>query len=191
MKLIDLVRKNRSIRRFNESHVIDRDELLNLIDHARLSASGRNQQSLKYIISNQPAQNEKIFPLLGWAGFIKEWDGPAKGERPSAYIIVLHDNQIASNHYCDEGIAMQSITLAAAEADLGCCMIASVDRTKLRDILSIPEHLKILNVVAIGKPAEQVVLEELRNNDYKYWRDDQEVHHVPKRPLSGIVLSDE
>lgn len=187
MELIDLIRKNRSIRRFDESMKIDQQLLINFVEHARLSASARNQQSLKFLLVNDTEKNQKIFPLLRWAGYLTDWDGPGEGERPAAYIVVLHDNKIAKSHFCDEGIAMQSITLAAAEAGFGCCIIASVDRDKLRSTFRLPGHLDILDVVAIGKPAEKAVLEEMTSADYKYWRDEHDVHHVPKRPQSEIL----
>ncbi len=187
MELIELVRKNRSIRRFEESFKIDLEQLSYFVEHARLSASARNQQSLKFLALNRYQDNEAIFPLLRWAGYLKDWEGPAEGERPSAYIVVMHDKTIASSHFCDEGIAMQSITLAAAESGLGCCIIASVDREKLRTAFNIPDNLDILDVIAIGKPAEKVVVEEMTDGDYEYWRDEQDVHHVPKRSLSDIL----
>ncbi len=82
--LADLIKKCRSYRRFYEDVPIKQDDLLAMIDNARLSASGKNAQSLKYIISNTPESNARIFPHLMWAGYLKEWPGPEEGERPAA-----------------------------------------------------------------------------------------------------------
>ncbi len=189
MQLIDLIKRTRSYRRFDENHLITEPTLRYLVDHARLGASARNQQSLKYIVVNFTMKCRQIFPLLSWAGYLKNWSGPAEGERPTAYIIVLHDKNIAERHFCDEGIAMQNILLAATELKLGGCIIASVKREKLRELIQIPEHLEILDVIALGKPTEEVVLEEMEDDNYEYWRDEKEVHHVPKRPLDSIVIN--
>src|SRR6056297_3355434 len=168
MKVIDLIRKTRSYRRFDESHAIPEQTLRNLIDHARLGASARNQQSLKFLVVYDAGKCNQIFPLLAWAGYLKDWEGPAEDERPTAYIIVLHDKNIAERHFCDEGIAMQNTLLAATELKLGGCIIASVKRDELRKLIQIPEHLEILDVIALGKPTEKVIIEEMKNDDYKY-----------------------
>jgi len=69
------------------------------------------------------------------------------------------------------------------------CMIGMIKRTKLRDILNIKEHFKILLVLALGKPKEEVMIETVGDDDnIKYWRDNDSVHHVPKRKLEDIIL---
>jgi nitroreductase len=189
--LRELVVKNRSFRRFDETHAIDKGTLRSLIDLARLSPSGANLQPLKYMLSITKDRNDLIFPLLSWAGYLKDWSGPVEGERPSAYIVILGDTDIRKNFGCDHGIAAQSIMLGAAELGLGGCMIASIQKDALREALKIPDHLEILLVLALGKPVEEVVLEALKpDGDIKYWRDENQVHHVPKRDLGEIILPD-
>lgn len=185
----ELLKKNRSYRRFDESIRISREELYEMADAARLSASARNSQPLKYYISSDPTLNQKIFPTLAWAGYLKDWPGPDEGERPSAYIIQLHDKNIAGSYFCDDGIAAQSILLTAVEMGYGGCIIGSVKKEKLSEILSLPSNLSIIQVLALGKPAEKVVIDEIRNNDIKYWRDEMDVHHVPKRSLKEIIFA--
>ena len=186
--LKDLILKNRSYRRFYQSERITASLLTDWIDLARNSASARNIQPLKYLLSTEETLNARIFENLAWAGYLADWPGPEEGERPSAYIIMLHDTNISPNYHCDDGIAAQSILLGAAEAGYGGCMIYSVNRAKLAELLNLPEHLPIIQVIALGKPKETVVLEEMKNNDVKYWRDENRVHHVPKRSLEEIVL---
>ena len=129
--LKDLILKNRSFRRFQEDVAIDRDLLKELIDLARLSASSANRQPLKYLLSCEPELNAVIFPHLGWAGYLRDWDGPAEGERPSAYIIVLVDTDISKNASCDHGIVAQSILLGAVEKGFAGCMIGSIQKQEL------------------------------------------------------------
>jgi nitroreductase len=189
MSLRDLILKNRSYRRFHQEVAIERDTLVDLIDLARCSASGSNRQPLKYVISCEPEKNALIFPLTRWAGFLTDWDGPAEGERPAAYIVILGDTEIRASAGVDHGIAAQSIMLGATERGLGGCMIGSVDRPKLREALSIPERYEILLVLALGQPSEKVVLEDVGSDgDIRYYRDAQDVHHVPKRTLDEIIL---
>jgi nitroreductase len=187
--LRDLILKNRSYRRFDETVAIDENTLRELVDLGRLSASGANLQGLKYILSADRDRNAAIFPALRWAGYLKEWGGPGPGERPSAYIVILGDTAISKNFGVDHGIAAQSILLGAVERGLGGCMIASVERDALRQTLAIPEQYEILLVLALGKPVEQVQLDPLGpDGSIKYWRDAQGVHHVPKRALDDLIL---
>lgn len=186
----DLILKNRSFRRFYQDFVITGDVLEELVELGRLSASAANLQPLKYMLFCDPETNAAIFPHLAWAGYLKGWGGPAEGERPSAYIIILGDKNISSGFGCDHGIAAQSILLGAAEKGIGGCMIGSIDRQGLRNTLNIPEQYDIILVLALGKPSEKVVLETTQSPDnIKYWRDKEDVHHVPKRPLNEIIIN--
>jgi nitroreductase len=183
-----LVAANRSYRRFDESVSIDRSLIRSWIELARLSPSGRNMQPLKYVICNDMKTNALIFESLAWAGYLKEWPGPKEGERPVAYLAVMKDKSLAENIFCDDGIAMQSILLGAVSSGFGGCIIGSFNKAKIRHILDLPDHLDILYVVALGKPAETVVTEDLEGEDIRYWRDSQSVHHVPKRTLDELIF---
>jgi nitroreductase len=186
----DLVVKNRTYRRFDQDFAIGVDTLRELVELARLSGSAGNKQPLKYILSCDPLKNALIFEHLAWAGYLTDWPGPAEGERPSAYILMLGDKEISSSFDFDNGIAAQSILLGAVEKGLGGCMIASIQRPKLREKLNIPDRYEILLVIALGKPVETVILETVKaDGDIKYWRDHDGRHHVPKRSLDDIVLA--
>lgn len=185
----DLVLKTRSYRRFQQSASVTEATLRELVDLARLSGSGGNLQPLKFMLSWEPDKNAAIFATLAWARYLKDWGGPVEGERPSAYITVLGDKDISQNFGNDTGIAVQSILLGATEKGLGGCLIGSVNRPALRDVLALPERFEILLVIALGKPAETVVIDPLGpDGNIKYWRDDRSTHHVPKRALDDIII---
>ncbi|MFZ0930066.1 MAG: nitroreductase family protein [Syntrophobacteraceae bacterium] len=187
--LADLVLKNRSYRRFYQKHSIDSKTLKDLVNLARLSASAGNVQPLKYILSCDPQKNALIFPHLTWAAFLEDWPGPNDGERPSAYIIILGDREISQSFGCDHGIAAQTMLLGAAEKGLGGCIIGSIQRENLKTALEIPPRFDILLVLALGKPKESVVIERVDvSGNTKYWRDNEGVHHVPKRSLEDIII---
>ena len=188
--IADLVQKNRSCRRFYQNVPIESETLEELVGLTRYCASAANLQPLKYILSYEPEKNALIFKHLAWAAYLKEWKGPPEGERPSAYIIVLGDTTISKAFGCDHGIAAQTILLCATVMGLGGCMIGSIKRNELRQALSIPAHLEILLAIALGKPKETVVIETVGpDGDIKYWRDSQDVHHVPKRSLDEIIVA--
>lgn len=191
MDFKDLVKKNRSYRRFDQSEGIDRERLMELVSYARISPSGANRQPLKFHLSSEAALNERIFPTLAWAGYLKDWAGPVPGERPAAYITILLDKSISQSAGVDPGIAAQSITLGAVEKGLGACMIASVRKQELINILGLDgSRFEVLLVIALGKPVEQVEIEDLAPGEagIEYWRDAGDVHHVPKRSLDELIL---
>ena len=191
MDLKTLILKSRSYRRFDESYAIDADILRSLVELAQYSPTGNNMQPLKFWLSNTPEMNNRIFPHLGWAGSLKDWKGPEAGERPSAYIIILGDTDIQLSFGVDHGIAAQSMMLGAVEKGFGGCMIGSAQRKRLQESLGIPERYKILLVLALGKPIESVVTEPIGENDsVKYYRDEDGIHHVPKRDLDALILHD-
>lgn len=189
MGIKELIERNRSYRRYDQNVTVEREVLEELVELARKSASARNLQPLKYALVHDRERNAIVFDHVGWAGYLTTWSGPAEGERPSAYIVVLGDTTIATDFGCDHGIAAQSILLGAVERGLGGCMIASVRRAELAAALDIPRHLRVLLVIALGQPAERVVLEDVGpSGSIEYYRDRSDVHHVPKRPVSEIVV---
>jgi len=189
--IAELVKENRSCRRFYEDHAVEPETLKEFVNLARMSASAANLQPLKYILSCDPQKNAEIFSCLAWAGYLKDWPGPEEGERPAAYIVVLGDTSISESAGCDHGIAAQTILLGAREKGLAGCMLGSIDRKALRNNLNIPSQLKILLVLAIGKPREKIVLETVgSDNSIRYWRDNEDVHHVPKRKLEDIIAAE-
>lgn len=185
----NLITRNRSVRRFHQDEAISGETLRWLVNLARLSASAANRQPLKYLLANEPARNEQIFSCLAWAAYLQDWPGPGPGERPAAYVVVLGDTAISKDFGCDQGIAVQSILLGARERGLGGCIIGAINKDQLRTSLNISQQYDILLVVALGRPQEIVAIEEIpADGDIKYWRDEQGVHHVPKRKLEEIIL---
>lgn len=186
--LLDLIKKNRSYRRFDAQHAISADCLKQLVELARLSPSAANLQPLKFHLSAEKELNDKIFPNTIWAGYLKDWHGPGENERPTAYITLLGDTSIAKSFDTDAGIASQSILLGATELGLGGCIFGSIKRDELRKILNIPAHMEILYVIALGKPVENMEIETAQNGNIKYYRDENQTHHVPKRPLEELII---
>lgn len=188
--LKDLLLKNRSYRRFDESFVIKDEELRSLIELARLTPSSVNMQPLRYVLINDGKTNARVFKTLGWAGLLKNWNGPEKGERPSAYIVILCDNTIAKNMKIDVGITAQTIMLGAAELGLGGCMLGSVNRSVLAEILNIDiQRYSIELVLALGKPAETVKIVDIpESGSTAYYRDESGVHYVPKRSVDDLFI---
>lgn len=186
----DLVLKNRSYRRFVEERRISTDELKELVELARNVPSTVNSQAIRFRLVNDADTCDKVFGTLGWAGLLKDWPGPQKGERPAAYIVLLCDQTVGKDKKYDDGICAQTILLGAVEKGLGGCMLGNVKRDVLAEILGIDtERYSIDLVVALGKPDEKVVLTEVgEEGSTAYYRDDSGVHYVPKRKLDDLIV---
>jgi len=186
MDLAELIKKNRTYRRFDGSFKIDKAELLSLLEIARLTPSAANLQPLRFVISTEMEKNTRIFAKLKWAAYL-DWSGPSEMERPSAYIVILTDTTISKNPLYDTGIASQTLLLQAVEKGWGGCIFLSVNREELKKELNLTENLEIVSVIALGKPVEEVIVEELTDS-VKYWRDEKNIHHVPKRKLADLIV---
>lgn len=189
MNVKELVTKNRSYRRFQESEPLSTEQLRGLVELARLSASAANLQPLKFMLSNEPVRNGAVFSCLRWESFIKGFPAPGKGRRPAAYIVVLGDTSITKDFSCNHGIAAQSILLGAVEMGFGGYILTDFDGQALAGFLNIADRYRILMVIALGLPRERVVVTEAVDGKITYWRDINKVHHVPKRSLNEIILN--
>jgi nitroreductase len=187
--LKEIAFKNRSYRRFDNSVAIPMTTLEELAGLARLCPSAANRQPLRFILCNAPADNEAIFGCLKWAAYLKDWEGPAPAERPSAYIVVLNTAKDWDMAKIDLGIMAQTMLLGAVEKGLGGCMLGAIDREQLRECLGLPAELEISLVLALGKPVEDVRIVDLpEDGSIRYYRDDAGTHYVPKRSTADLIL---
>ena len=186
-----LVAGARSYRRFDESRKITKEELEELVDLGRMSPSGANRQYLCYAVSCDEETNQKIFPTIGWAAALPEWPGPVPGERPTGYILILRDLTLQKALTVDEGISAQSIFLGARAMGYGGCMLMNIRKDELLDIFGLdPERYAVSMLIALGVPAETVKMVPVVDGQTKYYRDEAQVHYVPKRSLEEVLVAE-
>lgn len=185
-----LVEKCRSYRRFEENQRIGEKHLQELVDLVRFTASTANSQALKYRIVFTEEECARLFPCIAWAGALPDWDGPEEGERPSGYILICCDQSLGKNKLWDDGITAQTIMLGAVEMGFGGCMIGSFQRKEAAEILGIDQEKYSLDLLlALGKPKEKVVIVPVKEDgSIRYYRDEEQVHYVPKRALEDVLL---
>lgn len=189
--LRQLMIADRTVRRFKENMEVSEDTLRRLVELTRYCPSGRNAQPLRYVLVREESLRERIYPLLKWAGYFTEWDGPEKGERPAAYLIQCLDTKYGQNCLCDDGLQLEAITLGMRTLGLGGCIIKAFNAPALSDVLGLEERYVPRYVLALGYPAEEVVIEDMSGSedaDFKYYRTPDRVHHVPKRPLDELII---
>ena len=187
----DLVRSSRSYRRFAEDEPLSYGDLAALVNAARFAPSGTNMQTLRFHIAVEPAERSAVFSRLHWAAQLRDWNGPAAGERPTGYIAVCAPKALAANpiRLIDTGIAAQTIALAAASRGLGCCMLRSFD-PDLNDVMGVSAVDYVTELVlALGERGERVALATSETeHGLAYWRDDEGIHHVPKLALEDLLV---
>ena len=184
----ELILKTRSYRRFNAAREITMDELRKMIDGARCSGSSANRQRIRFALVNTKDACDKMFENVAFAGYLKEWHGPTESERPTAYIVMMcEEENIDTSLAIDMGIAAQSILLVATEMGLGGCMIRSFKKDEVDKILSRNGYNSAF-VIALGEPAETVYLTEVKDGDIKYFRDEKDNHAVPKYSLDELII---
>lgn len=186
MSVYDLIKKRRSIRRF-EQRPIAEELLRGFVDAARLAPTGANLQPLKFKIVNDAELCRQIFAQTKWAGYLPDWN-PTEKEAPTAYIAVCVDMEIKkAEDFCDIGAAAQNIFLTAQEQGIAACWLGAINKPEISRILHIEAPIKLHTVIALGYPAEQSETAEYTGS-VKYYYDENGVLHVPKRSLEDVLL---
>ena len=185
--IIDLIRDNRSFRRFDSEKRIKREELMAMVEGARCSASAANLQRIRYALVTEKSECDAIFQNIAFAGYLKSWGGPTEFERPTAYVVMMAEKEPDINIAIDAGIAAQSMLLIAREIGYGGCMIRSFKKAEVEAILNRAGY-SIVMIIALGSPTETVYLTDAKDGDIKYFRDENDNHAVPKLSLDEIVI---
>lgn len=190
MNFKELVTTNRSYRRYDNSKKISKNELESLVELVKYVPSGANRQAIRFALVCDDETNAKVYSSLGWAGYLPEWNGPIESERPTGYIIFLDDLKYGKPMSEDIGIAAQTIGLGARAMDLGVCIFKNYKGGEILNTLGLSEEkYKVSLVMSVGYPVEEVVIDDIHiGDDIKYYRDEKEVHHVPKFVLEDLIV---
>lgn len=188
MNVYEAVTSRRTIRKFRQEP-LDRNDIIKIIDCARLAPSGANLQPLKYAIADDKQTLEKIYPMTKWAGYIPSWQ-PSENERPAAYIAVLNDTSIkpTEKSECDGGAAVMSMILEAQELGIGSCWLGAIDRSGIKKLLGLEDKLDVMYLLALGYPAQEGEAFEMTDGDVHYYFDSEGNAHVPKRTMDDIII---
>ena len=191
--LIDIAKANRSYRGYDESYVFTKEELLDLVNITRFVPSSVNKQPFKYYVSYEKEEVALIQSMTKWAAALPEMELPHPGKRPTGFVIVCQDLDINPNparYSTDIGIVAQTLLLYAAEKGLGGCMIGNFKPEEVKEKLNLGDNLHPVLIIALGKPDEKIVLTDLENGENSnYYRDENDVHYVPKRKLEDIIIN--
>lgn len=190
--LKELLKKNRSYRGYDQSVPVTWEQMLDMVDCVRYAPFSQNYQSFKYVLVHTRAGCDALQPCTGWARGLPDMTLPHPGHCPTGFIVMCYDSTIGpgvDRFWKDVGICAQTILLRATEMGLGGCMIGNFNPEKVRETLELEERFRPVLIIALGKPDETVVLTELKPGEsYNYYRDENDVHYVPKRPLEELII---
>ena len=186
MEIKEAISKRRSIRKFQQKP-ISREILLDLVDMARMHASGNNLQPVRYAVINDSDINSKIFVLTKWAGYLPDFN-ILPGEEPTAYIVLFRDNRIKKSCDFDIGAAATNIMLTAVDHGLGTCCIGSFSREPLAALLSLDPELVPELIIALGYPAHESRAVSCADGNIRYSQTADGTFEVPKRSLDDVIV---
>lgn len=188
MNIKEAIMKRRTIRKFTQEKISE-DKLIELIDCARVAAYGANMQPLKFRIITDDNELSSIFPMTKWAGYLSDGT-PKEDERPTAYIVILGDRDIKSNgaFEVEAGAAVTTMMLEAVEMGLATCWLGAIDRENIKNSLEIPKNFDVLYLLALGYPKQESKMCDMKDNDVKYFLDENAVINVPKRSLEDVIV---
>ena len=183
----EIMNQRRSIRRFKQKPIA-LDFLQELVNVARVAPSAANLQPLEYIIIDDSPVCKQVFETINWAAYLQPKWSPSPEEQPTAYIIILCNTEIANASFSkyDVGLASENIMILAETEDVGSCMICSFNHESVRNLLKIPSKYSLETIIALGYKKEQAVMVPLEDS-VEYWRDQKDVHYVPKREMKDIL----
>ncbi len=187
MTVYEAVKERHTIRKFTQEPPV-REELLQIVDSARLAPYGANAQPLKYAIVTDEGKRRELYPYIKYAGFLKDWD-PAFEECPTAFIVILNDTAIkpTAKSECDSGIALASMCLAARELGYGSVCLGAINRAEIKKTLGLDERYDITYLLGIGYPAQTGEVFDY-TDDLKYYFDENGNVHVPKRTMDEVLV---
>ncbi len=186
MDFHSLVQSARTCRRF-KGGLLPVSVLEHIVDCARLSPSARNAQQLRFALVCSEEKCSAMLGLVAFGGALRPEQKPTYAQRPRGYIVILGPSELSQFGVMDVGIAAQSMFLAANEAGLGCCMIGAFKRKETALLLGVEEN-EVKLVLAFGEPDEERrIAERRKDGSLTYYRDENDVHCVPKITLEEAV----
>ncbi len=148
MDVLEAIQKRKSTRKYEQKE-IPKATLEKLLEAARLSPSAKNIQPWHFIVVTDREKRKALSKGM-FAKFIK--DTPA--------VIALCGNEKASPDWyvVDVALAGENMVIAATAEGLGTCWVGSFDEAEVKQLLGVPENLRVVALLAVGYGAEKIDL---------------------------------
>ncbi len=142
--------KARCSTRAYKSDPVPEEDILQVLEAARLAPSASNKQPWHFVVVRDPERRAELARVSGGQRFV--------GEAPVIVAAVGTDpGRVMTcgvpSYAVDVSIAVDHMTLAAEDLGLGTCWIGLFDQDEARRILGVPEDNMIVTLLPLGYPA--------------------------------------
>lgn len=184
VSLVSLLTKNRSTRGYDTSFKVRKDQLLSLVEAARLAPSAMNQQTLRYrLVTEEEAH--LVLPHIRMGAALRELKLPLPGTEPNAFVVICSEKE-GRFVDMDLGIATQTILLRAVEMGLNGICIAAFDKEKVREALQLTVAPQL--IIPIGRSAERIEIKDIAEGESQTYYRENGTHFVPKLTLEDLLI---
>jgi nitroreductase len=184
VSLMSLLTKNRSTRGFDTSFKVRKDQLVALVEAARLAPSAMNQQTLRYrLVTEEEAH--LVLPHIRLGGALPELNLPLPGTEPNAFVVICSDKESRWVDM-DLGIATQTMLLRAVEMGLNGICIAAFDHEEVSKALNLSVAPQL--ILAIGRSAEHIEVVDIAEGESTTYDRKNGTHFVPILRTEDIII---
>ncbi|MBN1538457.1 MAG: nitroreductase family protein [Anaerolineales bacterium] len=158
MHVLEVIKTRKSVRSYIDKP-IEGDKLNKILNAARLAPSASNRQEWRFIVVREPETRKSLARVAASQKFVGD----------AAVVIAACAEGIDHVMPCgqlsypiDVAIALDHISLAAVELGLGTCWIGAFDEQKVKQLLGIPEAMRVVELMCLGYPANPAPVEKRR-----------------------------
>ena len=147
--ILEVICKRYSCRTY-EDKPIEQQKLDTILEAARQAPSAKNLQDWRFVVVRDKEKRSRIAATTNRPQVFAKAGVMIVACSTSDYVMTC--GQAVGP--IDVAIALEHISLAATELGLGTCWIGSFETQKVREILNIPEDVAIIELMAVGCPAD-------------------------------------
>lgn len=150
MDVYEAIRTRKSVRAFLQRDVPE-EALSRMLEAARLAPSATNRQEWRFVVVRDPATRQQLAHAANGQRFV--------GRAPVVIVCCAETDGYVMpcghlSYPIDVAIAIDHITLCAAAEGLGTCWIGAFDEGQVREILGIPNHIRVVELLPVGYPQD-------------------------------------
>jgi len=151
LSILDMIKARGSIRRYKPEPV-PKEDLLRVVEAAEYAQSAANRQPWQFVLVTDTAMKKRLVEAARNQGFVGE----------AAAVVVCLANPVESakvgpfeGFLIDLAIAIENMVLAAWDLGIGSCWIGAFNENSVKELLGIPEGLRVVSLLTLGYPDEK------------------------------------